>query len=569
MLDSMRYDFSMNSKNYRLVPPIAALAMLGIAPVLPAAAQNINVTVDGDVVSFAGQQPVQRFGSVLVPLRGVFEKLGASVAYDGASKTILAIKGNTSVTLQIGASAAQVNGQTRTLSSPAQAVSGTTLVPLRFVSEALGAQVKWSAASRTVVIATNGAGNGAEPVAPSNPNSSAVEITSLTHNATRALRAGDSITVTLQGTPGSVASLNVPGIEAARAVPLRETASGTYVGTFTVPNGINVKGASLLATLKKGSATSPTFQSGQPLNVDTVGPTLASLSPAPGSSLAPGKPLIYGTLSDAGTGVASGSTRLLVNGKDVTEQATITEAFFSYRPNADLPNGKNTAVAVTRDDAGNETRKEWSFTLSPSEALITDITFNPDTKTLEPGDELTVKLTAQAGGKARFAIGGTVTDRVLTEESSGVYVGRYTVKKGDSLAQAPITVTFTSASGKIVTQSAGQSLTIAAGAPDKPTITSPQSGASIGADTVTLSGKAAPNATVRYHLRYQGTLFIIPASGTVTEGEVKADAKGGWSVPNIKLSSLPGVKNLTYTASIEAVGAAGEISETTSVDFQK
>jgi plastocyanin len=556
-----------------MVPPILALGMLGVVPVLPAAAQNINVTVDGDVVSFAGQQPVQRFGSVLVPLRGVFEKLGASVAYDGASKTILAIKGNTSVTLQIGASAAQVNGQTRTLSSPAQAVNGTTLVPLRFVSEALGAQVKWNAPSRTVVIATSGGdsenGNGAAPATPGTAGSSAVEITSLTHNATRALRANDNITVTLQGTPGSVASLNVPGIEAARAVPLRETTPGTYVGTFTIPNGINVKGASLLATLKRGGATSPTFQSGQPLNVDTVGPTLASLSPAPNSSLAPGKPLIYGTLSDAGTGVASGSTRLLVNGKDVTEQATITEAFFSYRPDADLPNGKNTAVAVVRDDAGNETRKEWSFTLSPAEALITDITFNPDTKTLEPGDELTVKLTAQAGGKARFAIGGAVTDRVLTEESSGVYVGRYTVKKGDSLAQAPITVTFTSASGKTVTQSAGQSLTIAAGAPDKPTITSPQSGASIGGDTVTFSGKAAPNATVRYHLRYSGTLFIIPANGTVTEGEVKADAQGNWSVPNIKLSSPPGVSRLTYSISVEAVGASGEVSETTSVDFQK
>ncbi|MES2459411.1 MAG: stalk domain-containing protein [Armatimonadota bacterium] len=561
----------MKPKSYTAGSSALAIVALGALSAGPVAAQNINVTVDGDVVGFAGQQPVQRFGSVLVPLRGVFEKLGASVAYDGASKTILAVKGSTSVTLQIGGATAQVNGQTRTLSSPAQAVNGTTLVPLRFVSEALGADVKWRPESRTVVIATSGgsSGGGVTPTTPPAPGSSAVEITSLTHNATRALRAGDNITVTLQGTPGSVATLNIPGIEAARSVPLRETNPGTYVGTFTVPTGINVSGASLLATLKKGTATSPTFQSGQPLNVDTVGPTLASLSPAPNSSLAPGRPLVYGTLSDAGTGIASGSTRLIVNGKDVTSQATITEAFFSYRPEADLPNGRNTAVAVVRDDAGNETRREWAFTLSPAEALITDITFTPDTKTLEPGDELTVKLTAQPGGKARFAIGGTVTDRALTEEASGVYTGRYTVRKGDSLAQAPITVTFTSASGKTVTQSAGQSLTIAAGAPDKPTITSPQSGASVGSDTVTLSGKAAPNATVRYHLRYQGTLFIIPANGTVTEGEVKADAQGNWSVPGIKLSSLPGVSKLTYSASVEAVGAAGEVSETTSVDFQK
>jgi hypothetical protein len=393
----------MKLKSYTAGSSALAVAALGAIYAGPVAAQNINVTVDGDVVSFAGQQPVQRFGSVLVPLRGVFEKLGASVAYDGASKTILAIKGNTSVTLQIGAAAAQVKGQTRTLSSPAQAVNGTTLVPLRFVSEALGADVKWNAPSRTVIIATSGnstnnntannntgnnTGNnntGNTSTGNETANSSNVEITSLTHDANRALRAGDSIAVTLKGTPGAVATLNVPGIEAARSVPLRETSPGTYVGNITVPNGINVSGASLLATLKKGNATSPTFQSGQPLNVDTVGPTLASLSPAPNASLAPGKPLIYGTLSDAGTGIASGSTRLIVNGKDVTAQATVTEAFFSYRPETDLPNGRNTAVAVVRDEAGNETRREWAFTLSPAQALITDITFTPDTKTLEPG----------------------------------------------------------------------------------------------------------------------------------------------------------------------------------------
>ncbi|MBC8102720.1 MAG: copper amine oxidase N-terminal domain-containing protein [Cytophagales bacterium] len=560
----------MKSPTCRAISSTLTIAALSAVAALPAAAQNINVTVDGDVVSFAGQQPVQRFGSVLVPLRGVFEKLGATVAYDGATKTILALKGSTSVQLQIGGTAAQVNGQARTLSSPAQAVNGTTLVPLRFVSEALGAEVKWSAASRTVVIATiRGGTRGSGDSAPAAPGSSPVEITSLTHSATRALRAGDSLTVTLQGTPGGAATLNVPGIDAARNVPLSETTPGTYVGSFTVPRGINSKGASLLATLKKGGATSPTFQSGQPLIVDTVGPTLTSLSPAPNATLAPGKPLIYGTFSDAGEGVATGGARLLVNGKDVTDQATITEAFFSYRPDTDLPNGKNTAVAIVQDDAGNETRREWGFTLSPSEALIKELTFSPDTKTLEPGDELTVTVTAQPGGKARFALGGAVTDRVLNEGAAGVYTGTYTVRKGDSLAQAPITVTFTSASGRTVTQSANQSVTIAAGAPDKPTITSPQPGTPVGGDTITLAGKAKPNATVRYHLRYEGTLIIIPASGTVTEGEVKADAQGNWSVPNIKLSSPSGVRSLTYTASVEAIGAAGEVSETSSVAFQK
>jgi Copper amine oxidase N-terminal domain len=118
--------------------------------------QTINVTVDGDVISFIGQPPVERSGMVLVPLRGVFEKLGASVFYDGPSRSIRAQKGTTEVLLRLGSTDAFVNGQRQTLALPAQTQNGTTLVPLRFVSEALGAQVSWRGASKTVVINTTG-----------------------------------------------------------------------------------------------------------------------------------------------------------------------------------------------------------------------------------------------------------------------------------------------------------------------------------------------------------------------------------------------------------------------------
>lgn len=135
----------------------AALAALALPATMTQAQQSINVTVDGDVVAFGGQRPVEQFGTVLVPLRGVFEKLGATVAYDGNTKTILAVRGETNVSLRLGSRDAEVDGVTRTLSVPAQAINGTTLVPLRFVSEALGAQVNWQAASRTVIVSTNGA----------------------------------------------------------------------------------------------------------------------------------------------------------------------------------------------------------------------------------------------------------------------------------------------------------------------------------------------------------------------------------------------------------------------------
>src|SRR5262245_53668280 len=111
---------------FRFAAPVAALAACVLwSP--PAQAQGINVTVDGEVVNFSGQPPVERAGSVLVPLRGVFEKLGATVGYDPSSKTIIAVKGAKTVTLKLGQDRAQVNGETRTLALPAQAVNGTTL----------------------------------------------------------------------------------------------------------------------------------------------------------------------------------------------------------------------------------------------------------------------------------------------------------------------------------------------------------------------------------------------------------------------------------------------------------
>ncbi|MBC7807595.1 MAG: copper amine oxidase N-terminal domain-containing protein [Akkermansiaceae bacterium] len=558
----------MNTRNFSGTVSMAALIAAIAGPV---GAQGINVTVDGDIVAFGAQKPVQQFGNVLVPLRGVFERLGATVAYDGGTKSILAVRGATTVQLKLGDAQAQVNGATRTLAVPAQAVNGTTLVPLRFVSEALGAAVKWQAASRTVIISTTenaSAGSGEPTENPSGP-SGTPEVTAFTHDGARTLRGGDVLTATLRGTPGGVASFSVPGIAAAKTVPMKETSAGVYEGAFTMPKGLTVNGASLLGSLKIGTKAAPVIQAGNAVNVDSVGPKFDNLSPAPNASLAPGKPLIYGTYTDAGSGINQEGTRILVNDADVTGTATVTDAFFSYRPATDLPLAKNTVTVVTKDVAGNESRKEWAFTLTAAESLIKTVTLTPELKTLEPGDEVTVQATAAPGGKARFSIGGSVVDRAMREEPSGVYKGTYTIRKGDSLTEAPATVTFTSAAGKTVTQAAAQPVTIAAGAPEKPVITNPKEGSAAG-ESVTITGTAKPGATVRYSLRYDGTLLILPAGGTVTEGEVKADAAGKWTIPAIALSAPLGITKVSYTLSAVTVGAASDqISEAAAVQFRR
>jgi len=117
-------------------------------------AQGINVTIDGRTVNFRDTTPREINGRVFVPLRGVFEDLGAYVKWNTATQTIDATKGDTQVRLQIGNSMASVNGRNVALDVPPSIIGGSTMVPLRFVSEALGADVDWQAVNRTVAITT-------------------------------------------------------------------------------------------------------------------------------------------------------------------------------------------------------------------------------------------------------------------------------------------------------------------------------------------------------------------------------------------------------------------------------
>jgi hypothetical protein len=130
--------------------------MLAVAR--PAIAQTtVAVVVNGEQMQF-DQPPVERAGRVFVPLRGVFERLGATVVYDGG--TINATGNGRNVSLRIGSNQATVNGQVQTLDDAPFIVGSSTLVPLRFIAQALGASVDWNNNSSTVTITGNGNGNG-------------------------------------------------------------------------------------------------------------------------------------------------------------------------------------------------------------------------------------------------------------------------------------------------------------------------------------------------------------------------------------------------------------------------
>ena len=110
-----------------------------------------RVTVNGERLKF-DMPPIIEGGRVLVPLRKIFEALNAEVNWDDASKTVTAVSGNKNISLKIGADSMTVNGEKISLDVPAKIKNGRTLVPLRAVSSALGANVGWDEESQTAVI---------------------------------------------------------------------------------------------------------------------------------------------------------------------------------------------------------------------------------------------------------------------------------------------------------------------------------------------------------------------------------------------------------------------------------
>lgn len=112
---------------------------------------EIKVFLDGTQISF-DQPPIIESGRTLVPLRAIFEALGATVDWDNDTQTVTAVKDGTTVVLTIGSSVMLVNGDNKTLDVPAQLVGGRTLVPARAVAESFGVAVSWDAAANAVVL---------------------------------------------------------------------------------------------------------------------------------------------------------------------------------------------------------------------------------------------------------------------------------------------------------------------------------------------------------------------------------------------------------------------------------
>jgi N-acetylmuramoyl-L-alanine amidase len=107
------------------------------------------VILDGKQLNF-DVAPIIENDRTLVPLRAIFEAVGAHVEWDGATNTVTAVRDGKKVVLTIGSKQPTVDGQIWPLDVPAKIVKDRTLAPLRFVGEAFGGKVEWDQVTYTV-----------------------------------------------------------------------------------------------------------------------------------------------------------------------------------------------------------------------------------------------------------------------------------------------------------------------------------------------------------------------------------------------------------------------------------
>ena len=125
-----------------------------VVPCTAEGSDKITLYVDGKMVDCAkySQEPVIVEGRTLVPLRSVFEALGATVNWNNNTREVISKREGIEISLGVGSDTIYINGEAKTIDVPACIMNDRTMVPVRAVAEAFGCTVKWDNDSRSVQI---------------------------------------------------------------------------------------------------------------------------------------------------------------------------------------------------------------------------------------------------------------------------------------------------------------------------------------------------------------------------------------------------------------------------------
>jgi len=191
------------------------------------------------------------------------------------------------------------------------------------------------------------------------PPQTSVSISGIDVSPHRPLREGDTLNVTMHGTPGGFAGYDIgPYVT---NLTLTEQQPGVYTGSYTVRRGENFADAPILAHLNAHGVDAPQAVSQATVSVSTQGPGIVDFAPDDGAVVNDTRPSIYATFVSGTVDVNPSNTRIEVNGHDVTSSAVRTGRFIDYTPGIDYPPGPMHVTVRVSDAAGNKSAKSWTF----------------------------------------------------------------------------------------------------------------------------------------------------------------------------------------------------------------
>jgi len=130
---------------------LATLLIGGMNAAQAAAPAAITVELDGTALPLP-DAPFAMNGRTYVPMRAIFEKLGAEVLWDEQTQSVTATKGDVTIELTLNKTQAFRNDAAVTLDTAPMLRDGRTFVPVRFIAESFNNPVAWDAAASTVKI---------------------------------------------------------------------------------------------------------------------------------------------------------------------------------------------------------------------------------------------------------------------------------------------------------------------------------------------------------------------------------------------------------------------------------
>ncbi len=183
----------------------------------------------------------------------------------------------------------------------------------------------------------------------------------VTIDATRPLRAGESVAVRLHGAPNGAATFDIGSYVTNQA--MHETAAGDYAGSYTIPQGANFAQAPVIGRLAGRNGTTLEAQAPLLLSASSVPPGVVDFAPDGGATVNNDRPAVYATFAADAVPVNPSSAAIWINGHDVTSDSVRTPQFIQYVPAYPYPDGQVHVTVRVADQAGNATTKSWTFTI--------------------------------------------------------------------------------------------------------------------------------------------------------------------------------------------------------------